>query len=188
MPIHLNVSGQDVAGVTLNSLRSAFGIVPQDTILFNGSVMENVRYGRLDATDEEIYEACRGACIHDKILSFPSGYTSKCGERGVKLSGGERQRIAIARVLLKRPQIVLLDEATSAMDSNIESNIQSALKSLMQGRTAFIIAHRLSTVVDADQIFVMSDGQIVESGTHQSLLEQRGKYFKLWSKQSSSIA
>ena len=182
----ITIDGQDISDVTIESLRRVFGIVPQDSVLFNTTILENVRYGRLDATDEDVHEACRAACIHDKIMTFPKGYASRCGERGIKLSGGERQRIAIARVILKQPRIILLDEATSAMDSQIESKIQSALGTLMKGRTAFVIAHRLSTIVDADVIFVMDAGRIVESGTHDELLRQKGRYYLLWTKQSSS--
>ena len=174
--------------MTLSSLRSAFGIIPQDLVLFNTSILENVRYGRLEASDSDVYEACQAAQIHDKILAFPRGYASKCGERGVKLSGGEKQRLAIARVMLKKPDIILLDEATSAMDTNVEEAIQNSLKLLMKGRTAFVIAHRLSTIVEADQILLMEAGRIVERGTHKELVELGGRYAKLWEKQSDAIS
>jgi ABC-type transport system involved in Fe-S cluster assembly fused permease/ATPase subunit len=182
---NLCIDGQDISHVTLNSLRDSFGFVPQDSVLFNMTILENVRYGRLDATDQEVYEACKAASIHDKILSLPRGYASEVGERGIKLSGGERQRIAIARVFLKNAPIVLLDEATSAMDSQTEAKIQDALRKLTKGKTTFVIAHRLSTVVEADKILVVSDGKIVEEGGHQELLAKRGKYFDLWSRQAT---
>lgn len=179
------IDGQNVAEVSLTSLREVFGFVPQDSVLFNMTILDNVRYGRLNATLEEVHDACRAACIHDKIMSFPEGYLSKVGERGVKLSGGERQRVAIARVLLRNPQIVLLDEATSAMDSQTEAKIQQALKRLVKGRTALVIAHRLSTVVEADKILVLDGGKILEQGTHQELLQANGRYLELWTKQSA---
>jgi len=139
----------------------------------------------LNATDEEVYEACKAASIHEKIITFPDGYKTKVGERGVKLSGGELQRVSIARVFLKNPQIVLLDEATSAVDSSTEAQIQESFKKLSAGRTTFIIAHRLSTIMDADRILVVDNGEIVERGTHQELLERGGRYVDLWTKQSS---
>ncbi|EUC27158.1 hypothetical protein COCCADRAFT_31288 [Bipolaris zeicola 26-R-13] len=175
------IDGQDLLSVTQDSLRDALGVVPQDPDLFNQSIRQNIRYSKLDATDAEIEDACRAAAIHDDIVSFPDGYNSKVGERGVRLSGGQLQRIAIARVLLKNPKIVLLDEATSAIDSSTEAHIQEALRKLTQGRTTFVIAHRLSTIVNADQILVMNKGEIVERGTHQELLRNAGgEYTKLW--------
>jgi ABC-type multidrug transport system ATPase subunit len=147
--------------------------------------LENVRYARQDATDEDVFEACRAASIHDKILTFPDGYKTKVGERGVKLSGGELQRVSIARVFLKNPKIVLLDEATSAIDSATESAIQESFRKLSRGRTTFIIAHRLSTIMDADCILVVDKGMVVERGTHQELLDLNGNYVNLWNKQSS---
>lgn len=180
------IDGQDIRDVTLDSLREVIGIVPQDPALFNQTVMENVRYARLDAKNDEIIEACKAAAVHDKIMSFPDGYKSKVGERGVKLSGGELQRIAIARIFLKNPQIVLLDEATSAVDSSIESQIQAAFKKLSKGRTTFVIAHRLSTIMEADTIIVIDQGKILEKGTHDELLQNHaGKYSELWSKQTA---
>ncbi|QDS75579.1 hypothetical protein FKW77_006058 [Venturia effusa] len=182
----ISIDGQDIRDVTLDSLREVIGIVPQDPALFNQTVMENVRYARLDAKNDEIIEACKAAAVHDKIMSFPDGYKSKVGERGVKLSGGELQRIAIARIFLKNPQIVLLDEATSAVDSSIESQIQAAFKKLSKGRTTFVIAHRLSTIMEADMIIVIDQGKILEKGTHDELLRSRtGKYFELWTKQTA---
>ena len=170
--------------VTISSLREALGVVPQDPSLFNQSILENVRYARLDATDEEIQEACKAAAIHDKVMTFPDGYKSKVGERGVKLSGGELQRVAIARVLLKNPKIVMLDEATSAVDSSTEAQIQEAFKRLSAGRTTFVVAHRLSTIMEADLILVVDRGEIIERGTHSELLQQGGEYLELWTKQT----
>ncbi|KAG9661205.1 putative ABC transporter, partial [Aureobasidium melanogenum] len=181
----IRIDGQDIRSVTLSSLRAAFGMVPQDPCLFNTSIIENVRYARLEATDEEVKEACRAAAIHDRIISFPDGYQSTVGERGVKLSGGELQRIAIARAILRNPHIVLLDEATSMVDAETEAAIQRAFKRLTKGRTTFVVAHRLSTIQDADLILVVQNGQIVERGTHEQLYNLNGKYTRLWSKQLS---
>jgi ABC-type multidrug transport system fused ATPase/permease subunit len=180
----ITIDGQDLRSVTISSLREALGAVPQDPSLFNQSILENVRYARLDATDEEIYEVCKAAAVHDKIMTFPDKYRSKVGERGVKLSGGELQRISIARVLLKNPKIVMLDEATSAVDSSTEALIQDAFKLLSAGRTTFVIAHRLSTIIEADLILVVDHGEIVERGTHAELVQQGGKYLELWRKQT----
>lgn len=181
----ITIDGVDVRDVTLSSLRDAFGIVPQDTSLFNTSVMENVRFARLGASDEEVVEACMQARIHEKIMSFSNQYDTIVGERGVKLSGGERQRISIARVILKQPKFLFLDEASSAIDSKTELDIQTAIRKLSTGRTTFVIAHRLSTIVDADVILVFDDGRIIESGTHQSLVSIGGKYKQLWEIQTS---
>ena len=180
----IKIDGQDIRDVTLESLREELGVVPQDPSLFNQTIMENVRYAKLDATDEQIEEACKAAAVHDKILSFPDGYKSKVGERGVKLSGGELQRVAIARVILKNPKIVLLDEATSAVDSSTEAEIQDAFGKLTAGRTTFVIAHRLSTIMHANMILVIDQGEIVERGTHDELLLKGGKYTELWTKQT----
>ena len=182
----ITIDRQDLRSVTLTSLREVLGIVPQDPSLFNQTILENVRYARLDATEAEIHAACQAAAIHDKIMTFPDGYKSKVGERGVKLSGGELQRVAIARVLLKNPRIAMLDEATSAVDSSTETQIQAAFRRLRAGRTTFVIAHRLSTVVEADVVLVVDHGQIIERGTHVELLAQGGKYAELWAKQTSS--
>ena len=182
---HIRIDGQDVRDVSLDSLRDSFGMVPQDPALFNTSIMENVRYARLDATDGEVHEACRAAAIHDKILTFPDGYRSKVGERGVKLSGGELQRVAIARAILRDPAIVLLDEATSMIDTETEHLIQRAFKRLTSGRTTFVVAHRLSTIQHADKILVISNGEIAEMGTHDELFAMDGKYVSLWSRQFS---
>lgn len=181
----ITIDGQDLRSVTQSSLRDALGLVPQDPVLFNQTIRQNVKYARLEATDAEIEDACRAAAIHDDIVGFPDGYNSKVGERGVRLSGGQLQRIAIARVLLKNPKIVLLDEATSAIDSGIEALIQEAFRKLSKGRTTFVIAHRLSTIVDADQILVIEKGEIVERGSHQDLLLRGGKYNELWTKQTA---
>ena len=180
------IDGQDLRSVTQSSLRDALGLVPQDPVLFNQTIRQNIKYAKLEATDTEIEDACRAAAIHEDIIGFPDGYNSKVGERGVRLSGGQLQRIAIARVLLKNPKIVLLDEATSAIDSAIEAQIQEAFRKLSQGRTTFVIAHRLSTIVEADQILVIEKGQIIERGRHHELLEiMGGKYSELWTKQTA---
>ena len=154
----IKIDGQDIRNVTLESLRQCIGVVPQDPSLFNDTIMNNVRYARLEATDEEVMEACKSAAIHEKILTFTNGYATKVGENGDKVSGGELQRIAIARVILKDPKIILLDEATSAVDTETESLIQDALQKLTKGRTTFTVAHRLSTVTNSDIILVVKDG------------------------------
>ncbi|KAI1822404.1 hypothetical protein F4861DRAFT_532250 [Xylaria intraflava] len=177
------IDGQDIRDVTLSSLRHCIGIVPQSPILFDDTVINNVRYARLDASDEEVYSACKSAAIHDQIMGFTEGYKTRVGERGVKLSGGELQRIAIARAILKNPKIVLLDEATSAVDTDTEQKIQEGLRALCENRTTFIVAHRLSTVMNADIIFVVANGQVVEQGGHEELIAKNGKYAELWSKQ-----
>ncbi|RGP73155.1 hypothetical protein FLONG3_6471 [Fusarium longipes] len=182
----ITIDGYDIRDITLSSLRNVLGVVPQDPLLFNTSILENMRYARPSASDEQIYTACRAAAIHDKILSFVDGYNTEVGEQGVKLSGGEIQRLAIARVFLKNPPILILDEATSAVDTNTESSIQGALDELMRGRSTFIIAHRLSTIVNADKILVIHNGQVVESGTHAELISIDGRYRQLWSKQVAS--
>ena len=182
----ITIDDEDIRDVTLSSLRESLGVVPQEASLFNASIMDNVRYARLDASDEEVMEACAQACIHNKIMSFPDGYGTIVGERGVKLSGGELQRISIARIVLKKPKVLFLDEATSAVDSKTESDIQTALRDLQVGRTTFVIAHRLSTVMDADLILIVDDGSIVESGTHQDLVKRGGKYQQLWGMQAKT--
>jgi ABC-type transport system involved in Fe-S cluster assembly fused permease/ATPase subunit len=176
----ISIDNQDLRNVTLESLREVLGVVPQDPCLFNQTILENVRYARQDATNEEVFDACRRAALHDNILSRPDGYNTKVGERGVKLSGGELQRIAIARLLLRKSKIVILDEATSAMDSSTEARIQEAFDTLRSGRTMFIVAHRLSTIMDADVILFLKNGKIVEQGTHPELIERKGEYFTLW--------
>ncbi|GMG47879.1 unnamed protein product [Aspergillus oryzae var. brunneus] len=177
------VDGHDVQDITIASLRKHIGIVPQDTVLFNETLMYNLKYANQAATDEDVYNACKAACIHDKILAFPEGYETKVGDRGLRLSGGEKQRIAIAQTILKNPRIIMLDEATAALDSETEEHIQEALAALSRGRTMLIIAHRLSTIATADNILVLNEGQIVESGTHQELLAKNGKYTSMWNKQ-----
>ena len=177
------IDSQDIRNVTLASLRDHIGVVPQDASLFNDTIKANLLYAKLDATEEEIQEACKAAAIHDKILQFPDGYSSRVGEKGVKLSGGELQRIAIARAILKDPKIILLDEATSSMDNETESKIQEGLKKLCKSRTTFVVAHRLSTIMEADMILVIKEGNIVEQGMPSDLLKKRGKYYHLWSKQ-----
>ncbi|RYP87420.1 hypothetical protein DL769_000516 [Monosporascus sp. CRB-8-3] len=179
----IQIDGQDIRDVTLTSLRQCIGMVPQSPILFDDTVMNNIRYARLNASDEEVYSACKAAAMHDQIMGFTEGYKTRVGERGVKLSGGELQRVAIARAMLKQPEIVLLDEATSAVDTDTEQKIQEGLRALCKGRTTLIIAHRLSTVMNADVIFVVSEGQVVEHGSHEQLLAKEGKYAELWSKQ-----
>ena len=180
----ISIDGHDIRDLTLDSLRTAIGVVPQAPLLFNGTVLENLRYAKLDATDAEVEEACRAAAIHDKILTFADGYNTKVGEQGVKLSGGEVQRLAIARVFLKDPPILILDEATSAVDSITEQTVQTALDRLRTGRTTLVIAHRLSTIVKADHILVIHDGMIAEQGRHEALLQQGGRYSRMWEVQS----
>lgn len=176
----IRIDGHDVRDVTLASLREQIGIVPQDTALFNTTIEENIRYGRLDATDEEVAAAVRAANAEEFVRQLPQGLQTSIGDRGLVLSGGQRQRIAIARALLKDPRILILDEATSALDTESEQLVQAALERLMVGRTAFIIAHRLTTIQDADHILVIDRGRIVESGTHQSLLALHGMYYNLY--------
>ncbi|KAJ5384434.1 hypothetical protein N7517_002345 [Penicillium concentricum] len=184
----IKIDGQDIRDITLSSLRQTIGVVPQDPVLFNASIIENLRYARPSASDEEVHEACRAAAIHEKVLTFVDGYNTTVGEQGVKLSGGELQRIAIARVFLKKSPILLLDEATSAVDSNTESDIQVALDRLRAKRTTFVIAHRLSTICSADRILVVHEGQIVESGSHHELLKKEGgRYQNLWQNQFGGI-
>ncbi|KAI5367192.1 putative Type 1 protein exporter [Septoria linicola] len=180
---NIQIDGRDVEGITIDSLRKHIGVVPQDTVLFNESLMYNLKYARQDATDEEVYEACRAASIHDKIMGFPDQYDTKVGERGLRLSGGEKQRVAIARTIIKDPRIILLDEATAALDTETEEHIQEALKTLAQGRTMLVIAHRLSTITMCEQILVLHQGKVAERGTHHELLAARGRYASMWRKQ-----
>jgi ABC-type transport system involved in Fe-S cluster assembly fused permease/ATPase subunit len=180
------IAGQDIREVTQSSVRQAIGIVPQDTVLFNDTVEYNIAYGRPGATRAEVEEAARAARIHGFIESVPKGYQTMVGERGLKLSGGEKQRVAIARTLLKNPPILIFDEATSALDSANERAIQAELKNVAQHKTTLLIAHRLSTVIDAHEILVMEAGRIIERGTHGQLLAQGGRYAQMWSLQQQS--
>ena len=179
----VTIDGQDICEVTQDSLRRAIGMVPQDTVLFNDTIAYNIRYGRPDASEEEVREAARMAQIDEFIARLPAGYKTEVGERGLKLSGGEKQRVAIARTILKGPPILMLDEATSALDSGTEREIQSALARVSQGRTTLVIAHRLSTIIDADEILVLQGGVIVERGRHDALLESGGVYARMWDRQ-----
>jgi ATP-binding cassette subfamily B protein len=167
-------------------VRAAIGIVPQDTVLFNDSIEYNIRYGRPEATREEVEAAARAARIHDFIVSLPQGYATSVGERGLKLSGGEKQRVAIARTLLKDPPIVIFDEATSALDSANERAIQAELKTAAANKTTLVIAHRLSTVVDAHEILVLEQGTVVERGNHATLLAAEGRYASMWAMQEAT--
>ncbi|MGC2410346.1 MAG: ABC transporter ATP-binding protein/permease [Methyloceanibacter sp.] len=177
------IDGQNISDVTQRSLRAVIGMVPQDTVLFNDTIEYNIRYGRPEASEPEVREAAKLAQIHDFIMTLPQGYDSLVGERGLKLSGGEKQRVAIARTILKAPPILMLDEATSALDSHTEKDIQDALERVARERTSLVIAHRLSTVVDADNIIVLDHGEIVEQGTHLELLARGGLYASLWTRQ-----
>ncbi|OIR13849.1 putative multidrug export ATP-binding/permease protein [mine drainage metagenome] len=179
----ISIDGQDIRAVTQTSLRAAIGIVPQDTVLFNDTIYYNIAYGRPGATRDEVIAAAQSAHIHTFIESLPQGYDSMVGERGLKLSGGEKQRVAIARAILKNPAILIFDEATSALDSKSEKAIQDELRNIAQNRTTLVIAHRLSTVVDAHQILVMDKGRIIERGTHRNLLEMQGIYAQMWALQ-----
>ncbi|MGH8117886.1 MAG: ABCB family ABC transporter ATP-binding protein/permease [Rhodanobacteraceae bacterium] len=178
------IDGQDIRGVTQESLRAAIGIVPQDTVLFNDTIYYNIAYGRTGASRREVEAAARAAHIHEFVKSLPQGYATTVGERGLKLSGGEKQRVAIARALLKNPAILVFDEATSALDTRTEKIIQSELVEIARGRTTLIVAHRLSTIVDADQILVLDRGRVVEAGSHAELLARDGRYATLWALQA----
>ncbi|KAG6832499.1 hypothetical protein H0H87_001424 [Tephrocybe sp. NHM501043] len=180
------IDGQDIRDVTQKSLRQAIGVVPQDSVLFNSSISYNIGYGKFGSSPDEIEAAAKSAQMHDRIVSFPDGYETKVGERGIRLSGGEKQRVAIARTLLKNPPILLLDEATSALDTSTEKDIQKALQNLVKGRSSLSIAHRLSTIASADLILVLKDGQIVEQGSHKELLALDGMFASMWADQVSA--
>jgi ATP-binding cassette subfamily B protein len=182
----IRIDGQDIRQVTQDSLRAAIGVVPQDTVLFNDSIYYNIAYGRPDATRDEVVAAARAAHILNFIEGLPQGWDTVVGERGLKLSGGEKQRVAIARTLLKNPVILILDEATSALDTKTEKAIQAELLEIAKSRTSLIIAHRLSTVVEADEILVMEGGRIVERGRHLELLEKNGVYAHMWALQQQA--
>ena len=177
------IDGQDIAAVTQKTLRAAIGMVPQDTVLFNDTIRYNIRYGRPAASDAEVEEAAKLAQIHGFVMSLPKGYDAMVGERGLKLSGGEKQRVSIARTILKGPPILVLDEATSALDTFTEQEIQTALRTVSQNRTTLVIAHRLSTVVDANEIIVLDQGRISERGSHTALLRKKGVYWQMWNRQ-----
>jgi len=179
----ITFGGEDVKSYSQASLRQAMGVVPQDTVLFNDTIKYNIKYGNMDATDAEVEEAAILADIHDTILSFPDKYETMVGERGVKLSGGERQRVAIARTLIRKPSLMIFDEATSSLDSTTERHIQSAIERASKERTSLIVAHRLSTIVRAEQIVVMDQGQVIEVGNHRELVEKGGRYAELWEHQ-----
>ncbi|HET6307920.1 MAG TPA: ABC transporter ATP-binding protein/permease, partial [Rhodopila sp.] len=181
----VRIDGQDVRDVTQDSLRAAIGVVPQDTVLFNDTIRYNIAYGRPGASQAEIEQAAKAAQVHEFVMGLPEGYDTRVGERGLKLSGGEKQRVAIARTILKDPRILILDEATSALDTRTEQEIQAALRAVARRRTTLVIAHRLSTVVDADEIIVLQGGLVVERGTHPALLAQGGLYAKMWALQAT---
>jgi ATP-binding cassette subfamily B protein len=185
---HVKIDGQDIREVSQETLRKVIGIVPQDTVLFNDTIGYNIRYGNMNATDEQVEEAAKFAQIDAFIKSLPQGMNTVVGERGLKLSGGEKQRIAIARTILKNPPILILDEATSALDTDTEKEIQSALNDIARNRTTLIIAHRLSTIVDADNILVLEKGEIIEQGNHTYLLSLNGRYASMWYKQKEAKA
>jgi ATP-binding cassette subfamily B protein len=182
------IDGQDIRDLTQDSVRAAIGVVPQDTVLFNDTIRYNIAYGRPDATQAEIEHAAKLAQVHDFVQRLPDGYDTRVGERGLKLSGGEKQRVAIARTILKNPRVLILDEATSALDTGTEQEIQTALRAVSRHRTTLTIAHRLSTVVDADEIIVMDHGAIVERGSHAALLALGGIYTGMWQRQAEQQA
>ena len=184
----VRVDGDDIRAVTQASLRAAIGVVPQDTVLFNDTIRYNIAYGRPDATDAEVVAAAKLAQVHDFVEKLPDGYRTMVGERGLKLSGGEKQRVAIARTILKDPRILVLDEATSALDTRTEQEIQSALNRVSANRTTLVIAHRLSTVVEADEIMVLQDGTVVERGSHGALIGKGGLYAGMWQRQAQAVA
>ncbi|XP_061841085.1 ATP-binding cassette sub-family B member 6 [Nerophis lumbriciformis] len=182
----IRIDGQDISKVKQTSLRAHIGVVPQDTVLFNDTILENIRYGRISASNQEVEDAAIAGDIHDRIVAFPEGYDTQVGERGLKLSGGEKQRVAIARTILKAPQIILLDEATSALDTQTERNIQASLAKVCANRTTVVVAHRLSTIIGADQILVIREGRIAERGRHEELLHKGGLYADMWTNQQQA--
>jgi ABC-type transport system involved in Fe-S cluster assembly fused permease/ATPase subunit len=184
----IRIDGQDLRDVTQTSLRQSIGVVPQDTVLFNDTILYNIAYGKPGAPTHEIEEAARLARIGDFIAALPDGYKTPVGERGLKLSGGEKQRVAIARVILKQPRILICDEATSALDTKTEREIQASLREVSANRTTLVIAHRLSTIVDADEILVLEGGEIVERGRHLDLLVRGGAYAQMWARQQEAAA
>jgi ATP-binding cassette subfamily B protein len=181
------INNQNIKDISQQSLRKHIGVVPQDTVLFNDTIYYNISYGNPNANEEEIYNAAKSADIHNFIINLPDGYQTIVGERGLKLSGGEKQRVAIARAILKNPSIFFFDEATSALDSTTEKEIQKNLQAISKNRTTLVIAHRLSTAADADEILVLEQGEITERGNHEELLSKKGKYSEMWNKQKSSI-
>ncbi|KAL3034963.1 hypothetical protein AAZX31_02G223200 [Glycine max] len=183
----IKIDDQDIREVTFESLRKSIGVVPQDTVLFNDTIFHNIHYGRLSATEEEVYEAAQQAAIHNTIMKFPDKYSTVVGERGLKLSGGEKQRVALARAFLKAPAILLCDEATSALDSTTEAEILSALNSVANNRTSIFIAHRLTTAMQCDEIIVLENGKVIEQGPHEVLLSKAGRYAQLWGQQNNSV-
>lgn len=185
---NIYVAGQNINNVSLDSLRKAIGVVPQDAVLFHNTIFYNLQYGNINATEEDIFYVAKIAGLHDSILKMPHGYNTQVGERGLKLSGGEKQRVAIARTILKNPRIILYDEATSSLDSITEENILKATRDLIEHRTSVFIAHRLTTIVDADQILVLDKGKIAERGTHSSLLNNvNSLYSELWHTQNIRV-
>ncbi|KAJ6832440.1 ABC transporter B family member 25, mitochondrial [Iris pallida] len=184
----IRIDGQNLTDVTLESLRKSIGVVPQDTVLFNDTIFHNIHYGRLSATEEEVFDAARRASIHDTVMKFPEKYSTIVGERGLKLSGGEKQRVSLARAFLKAPSILLCDEATSALDSTTEAEILSSLKTIANNRTSIFIAHRLTTAMQCDEIIVLENGKVVELGSHEDLLAKPGRYSQLWAQQNNNGA
>ena len=183
----IRIDGQNIAQIAQENLRSNIAMIPQDPMLFHRSLMENIRYGRLDASDDEVIEAAKKAHAHEFVIETEDGYQSLVGERGVKLSGGQRQRIALARAILKNAPILLLDEATSSLDSVTERHIQDSLQYLMRDKTVIVIAHRLSTLAHLDRIIVFHEGKIVEDGSHSALIEMNGHYAAMWSMQAGGF-